>query len=126
MFQHRAPSETVWLDDECVVEVVGESHYQPALRHICGSEEWDEVCVKADALLVPEPSNRYDANAIQVQVRGHVVGYLSRTDAVAYGPLVRRLGAVGRLGACKAVIAGRGVGGETSNLGVFLHLCEPA
>jgi len=30
---------------------------------------------------VPEPSNRYDPNAVQVMIEGKVVGYLSRRNA---------------------------------------------
>lgn len=48
--------------------VVGESHYQPALRAATGgrkAESWDDhITVKAQ--VVPEPNNKYDRNAVAV------------------------------------------------------------
>ena len=38
------------------------------------------------AVLVAEPDNPYDANAVSVWVKGLKVGYLSREDARATGP----------------------------------------
>ena len=126
-FERRARRsvEAIWLDDDCTVEVVGESHYQDALRAICGSSAWEDVLCETTAALVPEPTNPHDPNAIQVQVDGRLVGYLSRQDALEYGPMLKRFAAQGKVGACKAVIAGRGPGSETPNLGVFLHMCFP-
>ncbi|MBX5470805.1 MAG: hypothetical protein IRZ21_13030 [Thermoleophilaceae bacterium] len=117
--------EPVWLEGDERVEVVGESHYQQALRSICGREAWTEVRHECVALLVPEPTNPHDPNAVMVQIDGKLVGYLSRADAVAYRPTLRPLAAQGKAAACHAVIAGRGPGSRTSNLGVFLHLPPP-
>ena len=122
----RQSVEAVWLEDDCIVNVVGESHYQDTIRQICGSVRWEDVHCEVTAALVPEPSNKHDSNAIQIQIEGKVVGYLSRGDAIEYGPLVQRLASEGKVGACKAVIAGRGPGSDTANLGVFLHMYEPA
>ena len=38
------------------------------------------------AVLVPEPTNEYDSNAIAVWVNGFHVGYLSRDNAIGYRP----------------------------------------
>jgi hypothetical protein len=73
------------------------------------------------AELVPEPTNKFDANAIMVRIDGACVGYLSRADAVKFGPAIRAGIKQQGSGSCRAVIAGR-AHGETSNLGVFLHL----
>jgi hypothetical protein len=43
------------------------------------------------AELVREPRNRYDRNAVRVDVAGEVVGYLPRTDAPTYHQLVDTL-----------------------------------
>jgi hypothetical protein len=117
--------EAVWLEDDCTVAVVGEASYQDAIRQICGSRRWEDVRCEVTAALIPEPTNKHDPNAIQVQIDSKVVGYLSRGDALDYGPMMQRLAARGKVAACKAVIAGRGQGSETMNLGVFLHMCEP-
>lgn len=107
------------------MNVAGESHYQEALREIVGTTTATEVAVDTEALLVPEPSNPHDPNAVMVQIDGKLVGYLPRGDAVAYGETLSELSARGRLGLCEARIAGRGDESGTSNLGVFLRLPEP-
>lgn len=117
--------DAVLLEGDEIVEAVGESNYQPALTKLCGSDRWEEVRFECIAALVPEPSNRYDPNAVMVQCDGHLVGYLSRGDAIAYGPVVRRLAEQGKVIACNAMIAGRGPGSETKNRGIFLHLPSP-
>lgn len=117
--------EPRFLEGDALVPVVGESHYQNAIRHACGSDRWEDIRFDCIAALVPEPSNPYDPNAVIVQVAGERVGYLSREDAVAYGGLVGRLADQGRAVVCAAMIAGRGPGSDTPNLGVFLHLPPP-
>lgn len=103
------------------VDVVGESNYQEAIRKACSWKEGTETRFECMAELVPEPDNRYDPNAIMVRIDGDCVGYLSRGDALKYGPAIKagieRQGS----GCCRAVIAGR-ASGKTDNLGVFLRL----
>lgn len=108
-----------------LVNVAGESHYQEALREIVGPTAGEEVAVDTEALLVPEPSNPHDPNAVMVRIDEKLVGYLPRDEAVAYAPALAELGERGRTGACKARIAGRGGETGTSNLGVFLRLPDP-
>lgn len=122
----RAVTEFELLDENCteLVDAVGESHYQDALRAICGSKGWEDVAFDCIAVLVPEPTNPYDPNAVMVQVDGHCVGYLSRDNAIAYGTLIKHPNLKGRFAGCRAQIAGRAKarGGTTSNLGIFLRL----
>lgn len=118
-------AEAVIFDDaDCteLVHVVGESHYQDALRSICGSHQWEDVSYDCLAALVPEPSNPYDRNAVMVQINAFCVGHLSHSDAVRYRRLIDEAAAKQKYVACRARIAGHGPGGETSNLGVFLKL----
>jgi hypothetical protein len=103
------------------VDVVGESNYQDAIRKACGWKEGSDTNFECMAELVPEPSNRFDANAIMVRIDGACVGYLSRGDALRYGPAIKTAIKQQGTGCCRAFIAGR-AGGETNNLGVFLHL----
>jgi hypothetical protein len=58
-------------------------------------------------------------------IGGQQVGYLSREDALRYGPAVALLGEHGRRLVCDAVVGRRGEGGGTHNLGVFLELPGP-
>lgn len=131
LFQRREPylrsmQAVIFEEADCteLVHVVGESNYQDAIRSICGSDGNSDVALDCVAVLIPEPHNPHDPNAIGVQVDARHVGYLSREDAVAYGPMVGEVAATGRLVACSARIAGR-EGGRTTNLGVFLKLPPP-
>jgi HIRAN domain-containing protein len=103
------------------VDVVGESHYQAAIRTACNWKADTDTLFHCMAELVPEPMNPYDRNAIKVTIDGGCVGYLSRQDAVALGPAIREAIKRHGNGICRAVIAGH-ANGETDNLGVFLHL----
>lgn len=118
--------DTRWLEDaerfgDIRVHVVGESHYQPAIRAACDWKPGTDTLFHCTAELVPEPTNPYDRNAIKVTINGACVGHLSRQDAVTLGPAVRAAIKRQGSGACRAVIAGR-ANGDTDNLGVFLHL----
>lgn len=118
----RSTEATLYTGDE-TLEVVGESNYQEALWKIVGARRGDRVRYDASAVLLPEPDNRFDANAIKVLINGHLVGYLSRQDAVAYGPGLLALmnESANGLVALDATIVG---GGQRSDgpgfLGVFI------
>jgi len=105
-----------------VVRVVGVSHYQDALTEVVGRAGADRVRQAITARLEPEPTNPHDANAIRVLVDERPVGYLSRDDALRYGPAVRLLRDHGRVLVCDGVIGGRGPDAATTNLGLFLEL----
>jgi hypothetical protein len=86
----RRGSATLYPGAE-TLEVVGESHYQDALWQAIGGRRTDPVRFETHALLVPEPDNSYDPNAIKVLVGGVLVGYLSSEDAASYLPGLLRL-----------------------------------
>jgi hypothetical protein len=115
----------VMLEGDELVAAVGEASYQDPLRRICGSTRWEDVRCEVLAALVPEPTNEYDPNAVAVQVDGERVGYLSRGDALDYGPAVQEFAARGKVIVCNARICGRGPGSDTANLGIFLHMPDP-
>jgi hypothetical protein len=66
------------------LEVVGESNYQDALWRVVGGRTTERVRVETQAMLVREPDNPHDANAISVRIAGSTVGYLCRDDARKY------------------------------------------
>lgn len=105
------------------VNVVGESNYQQALHRICGGQERHGHEGLHEVALVPEPKNRYDGNAVRVDVSSEVVGYLSRDDAVGYQRHLLRLWDDGAVGVCSGAIIGGGR--DRSNYGVFLRLAPP-
>jgi HIRAN domain len=105
------------------LEAVGESHYQDTLWRIVGGPSDEHVRHYTVAVLLPEPDNPYDANAVQVLIDAELVGYLSREDAAAYRPGLLRLmeSSANGLVALECAICG---GGERADglglLGVFL------
>ena len=104
----------VMLPYDGTVEVVGESHYKRELFKLAGRRQRTAADIPIVAVLVREPDNRYDPNAVKVLVNGYHVGYLGRADAEAYAPLLDRLLATdGVHGAC----LGRIVGGWLRTVG---------
>lgn len=91
-------------DGEFEQEVRGESHYQKALARIAGAKGISGKRVACSALLVPEPSNPYDRNAVQVIVSGALVGYLPRDEARVFSRWCARKGAANVT--CNALIVG--------------------
>lgn len=73
------------------LEVVGESFRQGELWAICDLQEGDRVRHPIDAVLVPEPQNEKDPNAVAVHANGLLVGYLPRDIAGAYLPGINAL-----------------------------------
>jgi hypothetical protein len=110
------------LSGHDTLEVVGESHYQDDLWHLAGGFSVDRIRCAVTAVLVPEPRNPHDRNAVKVLVDGRLVGYLSREDAAAYLPGLQRLRATHN---CPIALLGQIVGGGPREdglgmLGVFL------
>ncbi len=89
-------------DDD--LEIVGEASYQDALWSICQGSQGDRIRHQVVAVLVPEPQNPHDPNAIAVQIDGHVVGYFCREDAALYGQGLQNL-----MARCAGYVALRGV-----------------
>lgn len=113
------------IEGDELVPVVGTSHYQPALAEISGRRGDEEIRFETQGTLVPEPDNPHDPNAIAVHVEGRLVGYLSREENPRWQDVVKMLADHRHLATAEAMIAGRGPGGGTSNLGVFLRLPTP-
>lgn len=115
--------------DDAALQIVGEQSYQPALEASARGRTPDGPVARDHvAALLPEPKNRYDPNAIVVQIDARTVGYLSRHDAVAYGPIARWLAERGKILVASAYLTGgwdRGRG-DRGSIGVVLHLGTPA
>lgn len=98
-------------------EAVGESNYQKSLQQITksigGKGPWT-----TEALVVPEPENPHDRNAVRVDISEQTVGYLSRPDSEAFHALLRRTKAPIGAYRTKAKIFG---GGE-KYFGVWLDM----
>ena len=112
-------------------EVVGESFYQDALDAICGGKCEDGHEKQCTAILRPEPTNKYDKNAVAVVIEGRKVAHLSRDDAMEFHDDMRRLGLAGQEAMCNARINGgwsrarKGGRTEEGHYGVELDLEWP-
>jgi hypothetical protein len=82
--------------------VVGEARYQDALSRIVGGHNREGHGHECVALLVPEPSNKYDPNAVQVVIGGEPVGYIPKEATVRIHAASASFGAL----ACQARIDG--------------------
>lgn len=122
--EHRAEPfhSVVILGGSETLEVVGESYRQDDLWQLAGGFSTDRVRCPITAVLVPEPENEHDQNAIKVLIEGRHVGYLSREDAAIYLPGLLLLMASHQR---PIALAGQIVGGGQRDdglgmLGVFL------
>lgn len=86
--------------------IVGESFCQEALAKLCGGHNREGHELEVFAALVPEPGNSYDPNAVQVQIDGMAVGYLSKEDAPRYLAALAEAGLSGQAVAVQAKIVG--------------------
>lgn len=108
-------------DDD--LEVVGESNYQAALWSICGGTAGDQIRHEVIAVLVPEPDNAFDSNAIAIQVEAKTVGYLARDVAAQYRPgLTALMEKTSAYVALRGVVVGGGYYADgPGRLGVWLE-----
>jgi hypothetical protein len=109
------------------VAVVGESFRQDTLDAL-GGHRSDRGVERAQhmAALIPEPDNPVDPAAISVQIEGRLVGYLSHTDARAYGPILDLVRAKGYGVGCHAsLLGGWERGPDRGSIGVVLHIGSP-
>ncbi|HEX7949006.1 MAG TPA: HIRAN domain-containing protein [Candidatus Limnocylindrales bacterium] len=86
-------------------EVVGESFYQEAIRRHVPNPDTGREGISVILELVPEPSNKYDRNAVAVHIDGATVGHIDRDEAPLVGAMLRKLGG-GQGLRCRGTIRG--------------------
>ncbi len=118
--------QPAWVEgnEEFKLPVVGEFHYQSTFEEICGprTEEGENRVVTA--VLILDNTNRYDNNAVRVEVEGKTVGYLSRSDASTFRTRLQNERVTAQHFTCKANIRG---GGRSENkkpgmVGIYLDV----
>ena len=72
-----------------ILRSLANSRIRTDLWGCAGGTLGDRIRCDIVAVLVPEPTNPYDANAISVQIDGQVIGYLPRATAQEYLPGLR-------------------------------------
>ena len=109
---------------EFALEAVGESHYQNNFETICGARKERGEDLEVEARLILEDENRYDKNAVRVEVNDLHVGYLSRQVAVLYREQIRSGGHPKAIGICKANIRGGWLrkDGDKGHYGIWLDI----
>ncbi len=121
----RSPLTVINITGSSRVPVVGESHYQGELASVAGPKRAGGVEIEVQAVLVGEPTNPYDANAVAIHINGAgKVGYLSRENALRFQPLVASYASRGEAAGCEAVILG-GDARRQTQFCVWLHIAEP-
>jgi hypothetical protein len=126
--------DQVELDDEqhCdlgtgqrfALAVVGEEYAQAELSALSAGRRLKGEEVQFVAAVTPEPANRFDENAIRIDIlNGAQLGYLSRDLAAAYAGAMKSVAATGKQGVCRA----RLIGGTTDEptMSVLLDLLDP-
>lgn len=114
------PSEfkAYYLASNSRIAVVGESHYQAALREAAHGK-WSEDGIEIQACISREPDNKYDRNAVRVDVNGNTVGYISRDEAPLLQAKLRDLESHGLRPICRARIFGGSP--DKPSYGIVLH-----
>ena len=67
------------------VGLAGESHYFEAISMAANRQSGEHA---ATAEIIGEPDNKFDSNAVRVEINGRTVGYIPREEAPAFRPLL--------------------------------------
>jgi hypothetical protein len=117
---------------EAELAVVGEANFQAVLERFSGGRDEDGAIFRHHAgVLMPEPYNRYDHEAISVRICDEVgetdqIGYLSHDDAVAYAPILDLVSPAIPMSLVTLEGGWDRWSTELSNFGAILNLGSPA
>lgn len=104
--------------------ITGESRRQAVLRRLSAGRRERGDDVSFIAVLIPEPENPYDPNAVRVDIQGgDQIGYLAREDAMDYRTVFKALAETQKVGVCRAKLIG-GTSDKPS-FGVMVDLKAP-
>ena len=116
-------------DGRSGMKVAGTSYHQSEIEALAGGRTSELAHVKCAALLLPEPTNPYDPNAVAVFIVTHGrktgIGYLQHDIAPLFNRCLLENGY--SAGACNAVIVGgwHNKNGDDGYFGVRLDACLP-
>ena len=127
--QFREYEPASWLHAPAVsigaaVRVVGTSYHQNALEIAAEGRNFAGARRRLlTAVLVREPDNPHDANAVRVDVASSPVGHLSREDAPRFHAIIQRLAKAGLPATCRAQLTGGWDQGPSDRglIGVEIH-----
>ena len=123
MIRHDLPAYLHWPPTgNLAAEVMGESFHRDAIESIAKNPQGKPALVYCTALLMPEPTNPHDSNAIKVVIEGETVGYLPRDYVDDYRARFRRHGLDVQSATCDAVITDGLVDQDQRlNYSIWLH-----
>jgi hypothetical protein len=100
------------------MEIVGESHYQTAIRKaLHEGKPTGDGRTTIEVRVQCESDSKYDPHACRVvSMRGDILGYLARERARKFHNAIAKVGGSVR---CRGTISGDEI------LGVWLDLCDP-
>ncbi len=75
-----ATSGVTGQDDRAHARVLVQTTLAAGLRHHDAKAVWDSMSEGDSLVLVREPANEHDANAVRVDWRDHTLGYLPRSE----------------------------------------------
>jgi hypothetical protein len=116
-------------DGRCGMKVSGTSYHQPELEILAGGRSSESAHHKCAALLLPEPDNAYDPNAVAVYIVANGaktgIGYLQHDIAPLFNR--RLLADEFSAAACNALIVGgwHNNSSEDGSFGLRLDACLP-
>lgn len=87
-------------------QLVGEFYYQSAFKKLVGDHGDRGAHVECVAMLIPENTNRFDSQAIRIDIKGMTVGYFNRNDARRFRMRLNTKKLAGKITSCNAVIEG--------------------
>ena len=85
-------------------DIVGESHYQDALEGIAGPKGQSGSEFQTEAIIIPDPDNPHDCDAIMVVIEDQTVGHIPRDQTAELHEFLAQVGASSAV--CEAVIEG--------------------
>lgn len=107
-----------------LVDIVGEAHYQPALKLLAGEHGNTAAHKNCMATLTPEDDNKFDKKAVRVSIDGYVVGYLDKDDARSFRHRLIKHKMASQATKCHAIITGGYImkNGNRAHYGVTLEI----
>ncbi|WP_435988554.1 HIRAN domain-containing protein [Sulfitobacter sp. SH24] len=112
--------------DTVSVKVVGTSRYQKQIATLAGPKSGDGKRDRLRVLLVEEPDNAHDANAVRVQFQCETIGYLPKKEAIIYRDFLSTEGLQGKTANVSANVVGGWLDGDSEgSYGIHLLHRKP-
>jgi hypothetical protein len=86
--------------------VIGTSRHQSALETLAGGRTKRGVKLECLAQVFPEPARWFSPRTARVEIKGQIVGYLSRRDAERFHKRMADAGLAERTLVCNALVVG--------------------